>query len=524
MAGEYRHRQVGKDARTMAIGHTLPTHKLVDIELPERYKLLRHVADGGMASVWCAHDSVLSRKVAIKILSPEFRHDTRAVRCFEREARAAARLSGHRNIVTIYDVGEARLVDQEEALGPAFIVMEHLAGGTVADALRVGNVSRDQARRWIHEAAAALDYAHGHGVVHCDVTPANLLLDNQRVVHIADFGIARIATEDTLAHGGQLFGTAAYLSPEQAGGASATEASDRYALAVVAFELLVGERPFSAEGFMNTARRHLDEDPPAASVRRADLPRTLDPVLERGMAKRQQDRWPTAASLASAIDAALYQRRVTFARPAPTRQASPAPARTVGAMRGRSGALAALAFVALLAGVAFGLNGQGSHPRAVAQSSKPATPRRVQVASVTPVHRRPSTHKAIITATTEAPAAPVAPSPATLESEGHSLMLAGSYSSALPILEQALHSAAPGSLVYQWALYDIAHSYREMGDLGTAIALLQERMRYPDARPVVQKELSTALALDHKPTAPKRKTAAPKPTHPSPAKHSHGRH
>jgi serine/threonine-protein kinase len=283
----------------------LVPHQLPDLELPGRYKLLRHLADGGMASVWCAEDSVLCRKVAIKILSPQLWEDARAVRGFEREARAAARLSGHRNIVTIFDVGEAHLREQSAATGLGFIVMEHLVGGTVADALRVGTVSQDRARIWIREAASALDYAHRNEVVHCDIKPANLLLDSDRVLHIADFGIARIATDDGLAHGSHLFGTADYLSPEQARGAPATAESDLYALAVVAFELLVHERPFDAHGFVNIARCHLDEEPPAASERRRSLPRTLDPVLQRGMAKCPQDRWSSGAALADAIDAAV---------------------------------------------------------------------------------------------------------------------------------------------------------------------------------------------------------------------------
>ncbi|MGZ4344892.1 MAG: serine/threonine-protein kinase, partial [Solirubrobacteraceae bacterium] len=212
-----------------------------DVTMPERYELIRHIANGGMASVWCAEDRVLGRRVAIKLLAERFAHDQTAVRRFKREARTAARLSGHPNVVTIYDVGETTTPDPDEP-PRAFIVMEFLAGGTVADALRCGAVTQTEAIWWLQEVASALDYAHGRGVLHRDIKPANLLLDRDRSVHVADFGIAQLATEDTLTADGQLLGTAAYLAPERALGRPATEASDRYSLAVMAFELLVGER------------------------------------------------------------------------------------------------------------------------------------------------------------------------------------------------------------------------------------------------------------------------------------------
>src|SRR5581483_6796357 len=196
--------------------------------LPERYEVLRHIANGGMASVWCARDVLLGRRVAIKLLDERFRHDAVARERFQREARTAAQLSGHRHVVTIFDVGELG--------GRAFIVMEYLPCGNVAQALSRGPVARDEAVRWLREAASALDHAHRCGIVHRDVKPGNFLLDADRVLHIGDFGIARAAAEDTITSNGQLFGTASYVSPEQVRGGPATPASDRYALAVTAFE------------------------------------------------------------------------------------------------------------------------------------------------------------------------------------------------------------------------------------------------------------------------------------------------
>ena len=285
---------------------------LEGLELPDRYAVRRRIATGGMASVWCARDRMLGRSVAIKLISERFARDESALRRFKQEARAAARLSGHRHVVTIYDIGQA--IDPGAPLGRPFIVMEYLTGGTVADALRVGEVTHEQAVKWVRQAAAALDYAHSRGVIHRDIKPVNLLLDGERTLHVADFGIAQLASEETFSGSGQMLGTAAYIAPEQVLGRPATEASDRYALAVAAFELLAGRRPFGAEHFAAQARQHLDSEPPTASqVDPARSRRRSIRVLQRGMAKRPEDRWPSAGEFAEAIEAALG---TTDARPA----------------------------------------------------------------------------------------------------------------------------------------------------------------------------------------------------------------
>ena len=241
------------------------------LELPQRYRLRRHLASGGMASVWCAEDVMLGRVVGLKMLAARFRPGAMAMRRFEREARAAARVSTHSHVVTIFDVGHLASGDALSADGGGsprpFIVMEYLAGGTVADAIRVRAVRRQEALRWLREAASALDHAHARGIVHRDIKPANFLLDRSRVLHVADFGIARLVSEDTISSSDELFGTAAYLAPEQALGRPATGASDRYALAVVAFELLTGERPFLASHFTAQARQHIEAPPPRAGGR-----------------------------------------------------------------------------------------------------------------------------------------------------------------------------------------------------------------------------------------------------------------
>src|SRR6187200_3386292 len=281
------------------------------ISLPDRYRVVKHLANGGMASVWEAHDELLDRDVAVKLLATHLGEDERARKRFQREARAAAGLSSHPNVVTIYDVGEHR--------DRVFMVMEIMRGGSVADRLRSGaEIPHATALRWLRDAAGALDAAHDAGVVHRDIKPANLLLDERDRLAVADIGIARLACEDQLTLTGQVLGTAAYLSPEQAMGEAATPASDRYGLAVVAFELLTGQRPFTAEHFAAQAREHVEDDPPAASELDPDLPRAADDVLRRGLAKHPEDRWATSGAFVDALEGALAARRRATAAPTAT--------------------------------------------------------------------------------------------------------------------------------------------------------------------------------------------------------------
>src|SRR3954447_12395632 len=264
--------------RTGGYGLCVPPSSTAQISLPDRYRVVRHVANGGMASVWEAQDELLGRAVAVKLLASHLSEDDRARQRFQREARAAAAVSNHPNVVTIYDVGEHD--------GRTFMVMELLTGGTVADKLRSGEeIGTRTAMRWLRDAASALDAAHAADVVHRDVKPANMLLDGGGRLAIADFGIARLALEDQLTATGTVLGTAAYISPEQAVGDGATAASDRYALAVVAFELLTGQRPFQAENFAAQARAHVEDPPPRATELEPSLPPEVDAVLDRGLAK-----------------------------------------------------------------------------------------------------------------------------------------------------------------------------------------------------------------------------------------------
>ena len=272
------------------------------IELPERYRVTRHIASGGMASVWEVEDTLLGRVVAVKVLGAQYAADAGARARFQREARTAARVSEHPHIATIFDTGEHG--------DDTYIVMEYFSGGTVADRLRAAKdggdrVPRETTLRWLREAALALDAAHAAGIVHRDVKPANLLLDAQDRLAVGDFGIARLADDSHMTQTGQVLGTAAYLSPEQALGQPATAASDRYALAVVGYELLTGTRPFAGGPVTAQARQHVEDQPDKATEAAPDLPAAIDAVFGRGLAKDPRERPHTASALVDEIERAL---------------------------------------------------------------------------------------------------------------------------------------------------------------------------------------------------------------------------
>jgi eukaryotic-like serine/threonine-protein kinase len=492
--------------------------------LPDRYRVKRHIASGGMASVWCAEDLVLSRNVAVKVLSERFAHDHVAVLRFKREARAAARVSNHAHVVTVYDVGELEPPPGADATrdgAGAFIVMEFLAGGTVADAIRYDSVRRQEAMRWLAEAASALDHAHARGIVHRDIKPANFLLDRGRTLHVADFGIAHLSTEDTITTSDQLFGTAAYLSPEQALGREATGASDRYALAVAAFELLAGQRPFSAPHFSAQARQHIEEPPPAASEIDHSLPPAVDEVLFTGLAKDAADRPETAGEFVAALDDALRGNWPADRAGAPRRQRPrmpdpAAPAASTAAARRRertapptrpptnrmtpesrsSGGRRAIAFGALVlavlvvAGIAVAtMNGHKRRPNTGARvADRPTTTtHHARAPRATAAHTTHSTTTTTSTSTTQTQTAE------DLENTGHEDIVNGNYTTAIPILKQAVATASPDSTTYAYALYDLGHAEVLSGDPEAAIPVLRERLQIDNQRDVVRSLLDQAL-------------------------------
>jgi serine/threonine protein kinase len=250
-----------------------------------------------MAEIYRATDTVLGRDVAVKVLAEHQAQDEDVRARFLREALAAARLSGEPNTVSVYDVGEAE--------GRPFIVMAFLGGGSLATRLRDGPVPEGQALAWLEQAARALDSAHARGIVHRDVKPANLLLDDDGNLHVADFGIARADGLDSHTQTGVVLGTAGYLAPEQAAGLAATPAADRYALAVVAHELVTGVRPGESGG------------------------RPLSPALGaffvRALSERPDERYGSSLELVAALREALAgDEPTTVVAAAPRRRRTPA--------------------------------------------------------------------------------------------------------------------------------------------------------------------------------------------------------
>ncbi|MDQ1445448.1 MAG: eukaryotic-like serine/threonine-protein kinase [Acidimicrobiaceae bacterium] len=274
-----------------------------DRVLAGRYRLVEPIARGGMAEVWEAHDEVLARPVAVKVLHAHLARDPGFAERFRREAVAAARLA-HPNIVATYDAG----TDGDTA----YIVMELVKGRTLRQALEVdAALSSSTAARIAIDVADALDCAHRNGLVHRDVKPANILLAEtpgsaQLRVKVADFGIAKLEAEaggGDLTQTGAVIGTAKYLSPEQVEGRTPDARSDLYALGVVLYEMLCGRPPFAAETELATALQHVRGEPLAPRRLVAGIPRPLEAVVLRAMAKDPADRYQSAAELRAGLAA-----------------------------------------------------------------------------------------------------------------------------------------------------------------------------------------------------------------------------
>src|SRR5207253_6865566 len=267
----------------MAVSDTL-----INTLFDGRYRILRKLGTGGMANVYLAEDEVLGRRVAIKSLNDRHAGDDQFVERFRREAKNAASLS-HPNIVSIYDRGEAE--------GTYYIAMEYLDGRSLKELIVArGPAPIHLAVDYARQILAAIRFAHRHGIVHRDIKPHNVLVDGEGRLKVTDFGIARAGVSQ-MTEAGSIIGTAQYLSPEQAKGAPVDQTSDLYSVGVVLYELLTGVVPFSGDTPVEIAMKHLSSAPEPPSVKRAEIPRELDLVVLRALAKDPGDRYQSAEEM-----------------------------------------------------------------------------------------------------------------------------------------------------------------------------------------------------------------------------------
>ena len=267
--------------------------------LSDRYALISHLARGGMADVWVAEDTLLERRVAVKILHGQFASSDSFVERFRREAQAAANVT-HASIVAVYDWGQ----DDEDTY---FMVMELVEGRNLRDVLRSeGALLPRRVAEIGSEVATALSVAHGQGLVHRDIKPANILLTPDGSVKVADFGIARAWDDsDQLTRTGAVIGTATYFSPEQAQGQPADARSDIYSLGIVMYELLTASPPFSGESPVAVAYQHVQEEPVRPTQLDPNIPAGLEAIVMKAMAKNPAMRYQSATELSADLQRML---------------------------------------------------------------------------------------------------------------------------------------------------------------------------------------------------------------------------
>jgi serine/threonine-protein kinase len=450
-----------------------------------------------MGEIYVALDLDLGRTVAIKVLAEGLAEDAAVRARFRREALTAARLSGELHVVTIYDVGEGG--------GRPFIVMEYLPGGTLADRALGLPVEPDAALEWLGEAASALDAAHARGVVHRDVKPSNLLFDAAGRLQVVDFGIARLVDETVgITAPGTVLGTAGYLAPEQALGQATSPASDRYALGVVAYELLAGSRPFERGSEAAEAAAHVHGPVPPVSERRPGLPTALDVVFERALAKNPAHRYPTAKGLVAALARANH----------PEQRPPTAPTRLMVGSRSSGARTAPVAVAAALLllgiGIAAALLAVGNDPEPApgAGAGREPVTREVTVAGrgttvVTTVPGPPAGRDSLVPATAAA----------ALNDQAFELMHAGRWEEALPLLERAVPALA-GTYTSDfraeaYAEYNLGRTLAELGRCPEAVPHLERSKKLQGNREPIR------AALDVCGRGKGKKEKKPKPAGPA---------
>jgi serine/threonine-protein kinase len=286
----------------------LPVQKL------GKYRLIEQIGQGGMATVFKGIDEDTGWEVAVKVMSPVMAQDSQFTKRFQREAEVVMRLK-HPHIVPVVDYGQDA--------GYAFLVMPLLKVGSLADKLREGPLTPSEGGIFVDQLGGALQFAHDQGVIHRDVKPSNVLMDDKGNALLADFGLARIHDASVSLTGSALLGTPAYMSPEQARGEKVSAASDQYSLGVILFQLCTGELPFQAETPMAVMLKHINEPIPLARLRSPNVPEAIERVILKATAKNPVERFGSVGEMNAGFQSALAHAQDPFNNPAPNIEVPP---------------------------------------------------------------------------------------------------------------------------------------------------------------------------------------------------------
>ena len=357
-----------------------------------RYQLLEELGRGGMATVYRAYDPHFKREVAVKILPREFNHDPMFRARFQREAETIAALE-HPAIVPVYDFGEDD--------GLPFLVMRLMSGDSLADRIAQGPIPVDEVAKILARVGSALDLAHELGIVHRDLKPGNILFDQYGEAYLADFGIARLAESSATLTGSGIVGTPAYMSPEQIQGREVDGRSDIYALGIIIFEMLTGQRPYDADTPAMVLVKQMTEPTPRILDVKPDLPPTCEEVIARAMAKDAAERYEYAGEVSQTLTGIVQQtaamsaqpppQRTAVAAPQPTAEQSPAAQSPTSRFPTWGWGLAGLLLLLILAGGAWAIWGRGKTNEPGTAVTPIQTPDTLTPDTLTPETQTPGT-------------------------------------------------------------------------------------------------------------------------------------
>lgn len=275
---------------------------IIGKRISDRYKILEMIGGGGMANVYLAHDIILDRDVAVKMLRLDFANDEEFIRRFRREAQSATSLA-HPNIVDIYDVGEENEI--------YYIVMEYVEGQTLKQYIQQNSSLRvEEAIGIMSQLTSAISHAHHNHIIHRDIKPDNILVDLEGNIKVTDFGIAMALSATSITQTNSVLGSVHYLSPEQARGGMANRKSDIYSMGIVMFELLTGRLPFSGESAISIALKHLQSETPSVRRWNPNIPQSVENIVLKAMAKDPFHRYNSVDEMEEDLRTALNPERL----------------------------------------------------------------------------------------------------------------------------------------------------------------------------------------------------------------------